>query len=122
MSFFADILIASVGLALVLLLVRDRLRTGRENRYLRDVLGRMSKEQLQRQFEASCAVTARQLIDPRRSGVSAAESAKHLHRAVYCKDRLQLLEGRTHGPEFREHYRRELARYLQGIADTKKAG
>jgi hypothetical protein len=117
-----EILIASIGTALVLLFIRDRWRSTADDRYLRDVIGRMGKEQLQRQFEASCAVTARQLIDPRRSGISAADSAKHLQRAVYCKDRLQFLEGREHGPAFRERFRTELARYLQGIADARRAG
>ncbi len=117
-----ELLVASIGIALILLFARDRVHSASEQRYLREGIGRMTKEQLRRQFEASCGVTARQLIDPSRSGVSASESAKHLQRAVYCKDRLNRLEGLENGPEFRARLQTELARYLQGIADTRKAG
>ena len=115
-----ELLVIAIGIALVLLLARDRWRSSTEKRYLREVIGRMSKEQLRRQFEASCAITTRQLIDPALSSISASESAKHLQRAVYCKDRLNRLEGREHGPAFRERLQTELARHLQGIANTRK--
>ncbi|MGD2082597.1 MAG: hypothetical protein PVF91_06505 [Chromatiales bacterium] len=115
-----EIVLILLGIALVLLWLMYRHRASEEQRYLRDVIGAMDRDSLKREFESCCSVVGRQLIDPRRSGISAAEAAKCLHRAVQCRDRLNLLEGRENGPEFRDRFRTELARSLQGIADTRR--
>lgn len=115
-----ETLLILAGAGLVFLALRHRGKASAEQRYLREEIGTMDKDALRRQFEASCTLVGRQLVDPRRSGISATEASRHLQRAVHCRDRLNRLEGRENGPEFRERFRTELARQLQGIADTRR--
>jgi hypothetical protein len=116
-----EIVLLVLSIVLLFLVVWSRRKEPAEQRYLRSLSESTDRDALRREFEACCSLVGRQLIDPRRSGISAAEAARHLERAVHCRDRLNRLEGRENGAAFRERFRTELARSLQGIADARRS-
>lgn len=106
----------SLAVALGIWFVWSLSKRNEQNKYLEEIARGMTEEELRRDFSQLRLVVQLQMTDPMGSGVSRNEADEALQRCVAYRNRLNELQGKEHGPDFRLKYRFELLQEIKKSA------